>query len=97
MGFTVAVLGRGRRARARQVFMELKIEKLFGEEFAGKPAPERGDVLRFTPRPISDCSVVFAVLPGVLRRRESAISFSEIRRDFFRIFSSFRPDDITFF
>lgn len=68
--------------------MELKIEKLFGEEFAG--SRERR-CARFTPRPISDYSVVFAALPGVLRRRESAISFSEISGDFFiRISSSFR-------
>lgn len=44
MGFTVAILGRERRVRAQRVFMELKIEKLFGEEFAGKLAPGRGDV-----------------------------------------------------
>jgi len=35
--------------------MELKIEKLFGEEFAGKPTPERvAPRARFTPRPITD-------------------------------------------
>ena len=38
---------------------------------------------RSTPHPISDYSVIFAILSGILRRRESAISFSEISRDFF--------------
>lgn len=65
---------------ARRVFMELKIEKLFGES----QLPREEMAAHFTPRPISDCSVVFVALSGVLlRRRESAISFSEIRRDFF--------------
>lgn len=102
MGSMVAILGRGMsrvRARAR-VFMELKIEKLFGEEFAGKLAPSRERKEKspfYSPRPITDYSVVFAALPGVLRRRESAISFPEIRRDFFmRISCFFRSVDIYF-
>jgi len=45
----VAILGRERRVGARRVFMELKIEKLFGEEFTGKLAPGRGDVLVLLP------------------------------------------------
>jgi len=55
IGSTMAILGRDPLARAHRVFMELKIEKLFGEEFAGKPAPERvAPRARFTPRPITD-------------------------------------------
>lgn len=81
--------------------MELKIEKLFGEELAGKLAPSRERKEKspfYSPRPITDYSVVFAALPGVLRRRESAISFPEIRRDFFmRISYSFSaPSTFTF-
>lgn len=66
--------------------MELKIEKLFGEDFAGKPTlprEERREERPVSYTPIADSSVVFAALRGALRRRESAVSFLEIRRDFF--------------
>lgn len=98
IGSTMAIL-QGRRVARARVFMELKIEKLFGEEFAREsqlPGEERR--ARFTPRPIADYSLVFAALPGVLRRRESAISFLEIRQDFIiRVFAFFcLADTFTF-
>lgn len=92
MGFTVAILGRGRHARARQVFMELKIEKLFGEEFAGKPAPGRGDVPVLFP-------VRSATVRSFLRLSRAYYVGENPRYHFPRlgaISSSFRPDDITF-
>lgn len=98
IGSTVAILGRGTSRPRVSIHGIENWETLRGRvrwKTGSLPGEEKEKPV--SPRPITDYSVVFATLSGVLRRRESAISFPEIRRDFFmRISCFFRSVDIYF-